>query len=41
MLGERFGGAIVRVVFAEPLRVDVFPSNVETIEAASRRSATG
>jgi hypothetical protein len=41
VLGERFGGAIVRVVFAEPLRVDVFPSNVETIEAASRRSATG
>jgi hypothetical protein len=39
VLGDRFGGAIVRVVFAEPMRVDVFPSNVETIEAASRRSA--
>ena len=41
MLGERFGGAILRVVFGDPMRVDVFPSNVETIEAASRRSAAG
>ena len=41
VLGQRFGGAIVRVVFGEPLRVDVFPSNVETIEAASQRSAAG
>ena len=41
VLGERFGGAIMRVVFADPMRVDVFPSNVETIEAASRRSAAG
>ena len=41
VLGERFGGAILRVVYGEPMRVDVFPSNVETIEAASRRSAAG
>ena len=41
VLGERFGGAILRVVFGDPMRVDVFPSNVETIEAASRRSAAG
>jgi hypothetical protein len=38
VLGQRFGGAILRVVFGDPIRVDVFPSNVETIEAASRRA---
>jgi hypothetical protein len=38
-LAERFGGVILHVVFGNRLRVEVLPRNVESIEAASRRSA--
>jgi Stage II sporulation protein E (SpoIIE) len=39
MLADRFGGAILHVVFGNRLRVEVLPRNVESIEAASRRAA--
>jgi Stage II sporulation protein E (SpoIIE) len=39
MISERFGGAILHVVFGNRLRVEVLPRNVESIEAASRRAA--
>ena len=38
-LAERFGGAILHVVFGNRMRVEVLPRNVESIEAASRRAA--
>ena len=38
-LAERFGGAILHVVFGDRPRVEVLPRNVESIEAASRRAA--
>ena len=39
MISDRFGGAILHVVFGNRLRVEVLPRNVESIEAASRRAA--
>jgi hypothetical protein len=39
MIADRFGGAILHVVFGNRLRVEVLPRNVESIEAASRRAA--
>jgi hypothetical protein len=39
MLADRFGGAILHVVFGNRMRVEVLPRNVESIEAASRRAA--
>jgi hypothetical protein len=39
MISDRFGGAILHVVFGNRLRVEVLPRNVESIDAASRRAA--
>ncbi|MEA2406387.1 MAG: two-component system, chemotaxis family, sensor kinase Cph1 [Thermoleophilaceae bacterium] len=39
MISDRFGGAILHVVFGNRLKVEVLPRNVESIEAASRRAA--
>src|SRR5262249_50712183 len=38
-LADRFGGAVLHVVFGNRMRVEVLPRNVESIEAASRRAA--
>jgi hypothetical protein len=38
-LADRFGGVVLHVVFGNRRRVEVLPRNVESIEAASRRSA--
>jgi hypothetical protein len=38
-LADRFGGVVLHVVFGNRRQVEVLPRNVESIEAASRRSA--
>ncbi|HEX2233139.1 MAG TPA: PP2C family protein-serine/threonine phosphatase [Thermoleophilaceae bacterium] len=38
-VASQFGGAVLHVVLGNRCRVEVFPRNVESIEAASRRAA--
>ena len=40
-LADRFGGVVLHVVYGNRLSVEVFPRNVESIEAASRRVSAG
>jgi hypothetical protein len=38
-MGDRYGGAVLSVVFGNRRTVEVLPRNVESIEAASQRAA--